>query len=90
MDAANGIGTSSNTISKITRVTSVRTVQTQHAQHGLIRMCAWCHKVYNDMYGWQRLHPSVVSMLLSREYVTHGICPECKDKIDKQLNKEGR
>lgn len=53
---------------------------------GLIPVCAWCHKIREDSGYWE----SVESYLshLGGTSVTHGICPECAAKIERDLDED--
>lgn len=59
---------------------NVRTLQ------GLIPVCAWCHKIREDSGYWE----SVESYLshLEGTAVTHGICPECAAKLERDMDDE--
>jgi PAS domain S-box-containing protein len=48
--------------------------------HGLLPMCAWCKKIRNDKGYWQRVETYVQEH--SGASFTHGICPECLNKVD--------
>jgi len=58
----------------------VRTLQ------GLLPMCAWCRKVRTDDEYWETLEQYI------RDHTditfTHGICPECRKRLMKQLLEE--
>ncbi|MCH2176905.1 MAG: response regulator [Lentisphaeria bacterium] len=45
----------------------------------IIPMCAWCNKVRNDDNFWQKVDDYLKSHTTSE--ITHGICPECYDKV---------
>jgi PAS domain S-box-containing protein len=47
---------------------------------GLLPMCAWCKKVRNDKGYWQKVETYVQEH--SDASFTHGICPECLNKVD--------
>lgn len=46
---------------------------------GLIPVCAWCRKVRDDRGYWNRIEEYVASR--SAATFTHGICPECSEKV---------
>jgi PAS domain S-box-containing protein len=48
--------------------------------HGLLPMCAWCKKIRNDKGYWQKVETYVQEH--SDASFTHGICPECLNKVD--------
>lgn len=53
---------------------------------GLLPMCAWCKKVRDDSGYWQR-----VELFLGASTgadITHGMCPECSDKMTASLSGE--
>ena len=52
----------------------------QHVRtlHGLIPMCAWCKKVRDDDGFWGSVEQYILSH--SDALVTHGICPECRER----------
>lgn len=50
---------------------------------GLIPMCAWCKKVRNDDGYWLEVEQYIKEN--SDSSFTHGICPECRDKMRKDL-----
>jgi PAS domain S-box-containing protein len=47
---------------------------------GLLPMCAWCKKIRNDKGYWQKVETYVQEH--SDAAFTHGICPECLNKVD--------
>lgn len=46
---------------------------------GLIHACAWCRKIRDDEGHWDELQAFVESH--SEVKFTHGICPECRERI---------
>lgn len=46
---------------------------------GLLPMCAWCKKIRDDSGYWRKVE-EYVSKHSEAEF-THGICPDCRDKI---------
>jgi hypothetical protein len=57
-----------------------------HAHHtsrqSLVRVCAWCGRVKTEGETWQseRRHVTV-SAAPSGTLISHGICPECRDRV---------
>jgi phosphoserine phosphatase RsbU/P len=49
---------------------------------GLLPICAYCKKIRNDQNYWQQVE-SYLSEHLQAQF-THGICPECFEKIAQQ------
>jgi PAS domain S-box-containing protein len=47
---------------------------------GLLPMCAWCKKIRNDKGYWQKVETYIQEH--SGASFTHGICPECLNKVD--------
>jgi hypothetical protein len=45
----------------------------------LLPLCAWCKKVRNDAGYWQQIDQYISSH--SPTHLTHGVCPECKNKF---------
>jgi PAS domain S-box-containing protein len=50
------------------------------ALRGLLPMCAWCKKIRNDKGYWQKVEIYIQEH--SDASFTHGICPECLNKVD--------
>jgi phosphoserine phosphatase RsbU/P len=48
---------------------------------GLLPICCYCKKIRNDQNYWQQVDTYVADH--SEAQFTHGICPECRDKIVK-------
>jgi len=48
---------------------------------GLLPICCYCKKIRNDQNYWQQVDTYVAEH--SEAQFTHGICPECRDKIVK-------
>jgi hypothetical protein len=46
---------------------------------GLLPICAWCRKVRDDHGYWEQLEKHIVSH--SKTLFTHGICPECQERM---------
>jgi sigma-B regulation protein RsbU (phosphoserine phosphatase) len=57
-----------------------------HQLHGLLPICSYCKKIRDDGNYWQQ----VESYLSSHTGVrfSHGVCPECYEKVVAQLNEE--
>ncbi len=54
---------------------------------GLLPICAWCKKIRDDEGYWQSVEQYISEH--TKAELTHGICPECVDKIyDKEASKE--
>ena len=49
---------------------------------GLVPMCAWCKKVRDDQNYWRQVEEYVSERSEAR--FTHGICPECYEKVGKE------
>lgn len=54
--------------------------------HGILPMCAYCHKVRNEKNYWQRVDEYIKKHSLAE--ISHGVCPECHDKLLKELDEE--
>jgi hypothetical protein len=62
------------TLRKTRQLTSqIETLQT------LLPLCAWCKKVRNDSGYWDQIEKYITKN--SGAKITHGICPECQDKM---------
>jgi DNA-binding response OmpR family regulator len=48
---------------------------------GLLPICCYCKKIRNDQNYWQQVDTYISDH--SEAQFTHGICPECRDKIVK-------
>jgi DNA-binding response OmpR family regulator len=46
---------------------------------GLLPICCYCKKIRNDQYYWQQVDSYIADH--SEAQFTHGICPECREKI---------
>jgi DNA-binding response OmpR family regulator len=46
---------------------------------GLLPICAWCHKIRDDQNYWQTVESYFSAHSQAR--FTHGICPECFEKV---------
>jgi PAS domain S-box-containing protein len=51
---------------------------------GLLPMCAWCKKIRDERGAWSDVEVYVQQR--SDADFTHGICPECQDKIRRDLD----
>jgi len=59
-----------------------RTVQLEHqidTLSGMLPLCAWCKKVRNDRGYWEQIEHYISTH--SSASVTHGVCPECRQKM---------
>lgn len=52
---------------------------------GLLRLCAWCHKVADESDSWVALSEYLARDLSLK--VSHGMCPDCFARLNKNLNK---
>ena len=48
---------------------------------GLLPICCYCKRIRNDQNYWQQVDTYIADH--SEAQFTHGICPECRDKIVK-------
>lgn len=55
---------------------------------GLIPICAWCKKIRDDQGYWQQVETYITQH--SEASFTHGICPECKREMDKDIPNPSR
>jgi DNA-binding response OmpR family regulator len=46
---------------------------------GLLPICCYCKKIRNDQNYWQQVDSYIADH--SEAQFTHGICPECREKI---------
>jgi PAS domain-containing protein len=53
---------------------------------GLLPICAWCRKVRDDRGYWSLIEEYVAAHTNAR--VTHGMCPDCHDRITQGLPEE--
>ncbi len=51
---------------------------------GIIPICCYCHKIRDDHEIWQRLETYITEH--SQAMLSHGICPECYEKLMKEQN----
>ncbi len=51
---------------------------------GLLPICAWCKKIRDDQGYWNQLESYITSHF--EVGITHGICPECAEKISHELH----
>ncbi len=54
---------------------------------GLLPICAWCKKVRRDENYWQSVEGYVVEHTDAR--FSHGICPECREKLGARRDANG-
>jgi GAF domain-containing protein len=47
--------------------------------HGMLPICAYCKKVRNDRNYWETIESYIGER--SAATFSHGICPECRDKV---------
>lgn len=52
---------------------------------GLLPICAWCKKVRTDEGYWMQIEAYVAEH--TQAEFTHGICPECYEKMKKEMEK---
>jgi GAF domain-containing protein len=50
--------------------------------HGLLPICSWCKRIRDDHGYWSQVE-TYISAHTDADF-THGICPECKDKLIEQ------
>ncbi len=50
---------------------------------GLLPVCAWCRKVRSDEDYWQSFEGYLAAH--TEATVTHGICPDCRAKVERDL-----
>jgi GAF domain-containing protein len=50
----------------------------------ILPMCGWCHKVRDDEDYWSSVEGYITSHTNTR--ISHGICPDCLKKIQKEYN----
>ncbi len=55
---------------------------------GLIPICAWCKKVLDDKGSWKQLEVYIHEH--SEADFTHGLCPECRQKMYAEFTREMR
>jgi ligand-binding sensor domain-containing protein len=48
---------------------------------GLLPICAWCKRIRDDAGYWNRIETFIHAR--SEADFTHGICPDCKEKVEK-------
>lgn len=49
---------------------------------GLLPICSYCKKIRNDSNYWQQVESYISEH--SQAYFTHGVCPDCYEKVVKQ------
>jgi uncharacterized protein (DUF2062 family) len=54
--------------------------------HGLITICSYCRKVKIDQHIWTQVEQFVTQH--SRADFTHGVCPECYQKLSDDMTRE--
>jgi len=55
---------------------------------GIVPICAWCKKIRDDEGYWSQVEVYVHNH--SEAEFTHGICPECREKLKPELEQEGK
>lgn len=73
------LGVTSDALSTLRRTRQL-TSQIETLQ-SLLPVCAWCKKVRNDSGYWYQIEKYITAN--SNTKITHGICPDCKDKLFK-------
>jgi DNA-binding response OmpR family regulator len=63
-----------------------RSLERESELTGLLPMCAYCHKVRDDKNYWERVENYVAK--LARAHVSHGVCPECYEKLAREAGLE--
>ncbi|RMD73608.1 MAG: response regulator [Lentisphaerae bacterium] len=53
---------------------------------GILPMCAWCHKIRTDEDYWLQVDEYISSHSLAE--VSHGICPDCYEKLMNEVEHE--
>jgi hypothetical protein len=56
-----------------------RSQENVHRLHGLLPICAWCKKVRDDRGYWKEIEVYVRDH--SEADFTHGLCPECSERL---------
>jgi hypothetical protein len=46
---------------------------------GFLPICSWCKKIRDESGSWHEIEEYVVKQ--TGAHFTHGICPDCRDKI---------
>ncbi len=71
------LGVSADALATLRRTRQL-TSQIETLQN-LLPVCAWCKKVRNDSGYWYQIEKYITAN--SKTKITHGICPECQDKM---------
>ncbi|MBN1511490.1 MAG: hypothetical protein JXB13_05700 [Phycisphaerae bacterium] len=53
---------------------------------GMLTICSYCHKIRIDQDLWQRIEQYVTKS--SGIMLSHGVCPECYDKVMQSIEQE--
>jgi PAS domain S-box-containing protein len=53
---------------------------------GLLPICSYCKKIRNDKDYWEQIESYISSH--SEALFTHGVCPECADKLMNEFRKD--
>ena len=62
-------------------------VQEKRMLRGFIIVCSYCHKVQIEKHAWQQMEGYVADRTLAE--FTHGVCPNCYEKVMNDLEKSG-
>lgn len=57
------------------------------ALHGLLPICFSCHKIRDDKGYWHKVEQYIGAR--SEAEFTHGLCPDCREKFNKEFQKDG-
>jgi sigma-B regulation protein RsbU (phosphoserine phosphatase) len=55
--------------------------------HGLLPMCSWCKKIRDDSNYWHQIETYITRH--SDAEFTHGICPDCADRMRAEVKQGG-
>lgn len=50
---------------------------------GMLPICAWCKRIHDDKGYWTQIESYIAAH--SRAEFTHGICPECSERLNGDL-----
>ena len=56
-----------------------------HNNRMYIHICAWCQHIRTVHGQWARCEPRILNH--NSLYLTHGICPACKQKVLEEIEK---
>ena len=54
--------------------------------HGMLPICAWCKKIRDDKGYWSQVETYIEEH--SDAEFTHGMCPECRSKLEAQMDED--